>query len=797
LSQAPLPKFITVHGHFYQPPRENPWLEAVETQASAHPWHDWNERIAAECYAPNTAARRVGAGNRILDIVDNYEKISFNIGPTLASWLEGQRPDVYTKILEADRRSRRARGGHGNAIAQVYNHVIMPLATRRDKVTQVRWGIEDFRHRFGRDPEGMWLAETAVDRESLNVLADAGIKFTILAPHQAARVRPLGAEAWDQVGEGVDPSRAYLWRSAAGPTLALFFYDAPIARAIAFEDALTRGEVLAERLRSGFAAGRSWPQLVHCATDGESYGHHAKFGEMALAAALELIEREGSTALTNYGAFLAGYPPTHEAEVRDNTSWSCAHGVERWRADCGCRTRPDQHQRWRGPLRETLDWLRDQVDLLFESRAGALLKDPWEARDDYIRVVLDRSANVRADYLARHQRRALDDVEQVTAIRLLELERQRLLMYTSCGWFFDEISRLEPVQVLRYAAMAIQYVRGLGGGALEAEFLRRLARAPSNLPELGDGAAVYRRFVRPAVVDSRRVVAHYAISSLFENYREEQRLYSYTARRLDAQVDADRGSTLRIGRVCVQSVVTGETNTAVYAVLHYGAHDVHCGLRGFDSVEAYNEMAADLRRQFARGSLSDVVHALDRYFPGEPHTLRDLFEDERRQILAHIAERALEEGDEAYGRVWNEHRALVRYLREMEAPVPEVLTAVARRVLVRSLAAELRDVEESGVVPDGALDLLGQARELGLTLDLTTANAPMRRAVARAMDVLANDPTPAQARLTLALVDRAWRLGVWFGFWDTQNRFFEIWRARPEARPALRPLAERLGFQLD
>jgi alpha-amylase/alpha-mannosidase (GH57 family) len=796
LSQSPS-KFIAVHGHFYQPPRENPWLEAVETQASAHPWHDWNERVTAECYAPNTAARRVGADNRILDIVDNYEKISFNVGPTLASWLQCQRPDVYTKILEADRRSRRARGGHGNAIAQVYNHVIMPLASRRDKVTQVRWGIEDFRHRFGRDPEGMWLPETAVDRESLEVLAEAGIKFTLLAPHQAARVRPLDAEAWEAVGEGVDPSRAYLWRSPAGPALVLFFYDAPISRAIAFENALTRGEILAERLRSGFAAGRTWPQLVHCATDGESYGHHAKFGDMALAAALELIEREGAATLTNYGAFLAAHPPTHEAEVRDNTSWSCAHGVERWRADCGCRTRADRHQRWRGPLREALDWLRDQVDLLYESRAGALFKDPWEARDDYIRAVLDRSADVRADYLARHQRRALDESEQVKAIRLLELERQRLLMYTSCGWFFDEISGLEPVQILRYAAMAIQYVRGLGGGALEDEFLRRLARAPSNLPELGDGAVVYRRFVRPTVVDSRRVVAHYAISSLFESYREDQRIYSYTVQRLDEQTDVQGGTSLRIGRVRVRSEVTGQADAAVYGMLHFGAHDVHCGLRGFDSIEAYDEMAADLRQQFIRGSLSDVVHALDRHFPGERRTLRDLFEDERRKVLAGIAERALEQGDEAYGRVWDEHRALIRYLREMEVPVPEVLTAVARRVLARSVAAELHGVEASGVVPDRALELLGQARQLGLTLDLTAVNAPMRRAVAHAIDALGGDPTPARARLALALVDRASRLGVWFGLWDAQNRFFEIWRTRPEARPALRPLAERLGFKLD
>ena len=796
MSQVPS-KFIAVHGHFYQPPRENPWLEAVETQASAHPWHDWNERVTAECYAPNTAARRVGADNRILDIVDNYEKISFNVGPTLAAWLERHRPDVYAKILEADRRSRSARGGHGNAIAQVYNHVIMPLATRRDKVTQVHWGIVDFRHRFGRDPEGMWLSETAVDRESLEVLAEAGIKFTILAPHQAARVRPLDLETWPEGGDPVDPSRAYLWRSATGPALALFFYDDLISRAIAFENALTRGEELAERLRGGFADGRAWPQLVHCATDGESYGHHTKFGDMALAAALEMIEREGAAELTNYGAFLAAHPPTHEAEIRDNSSWSCAHGVERWRADCGCRTRADWHQRWRGPLREALDWLRDQVDLLFESRAGALLKDPWEARDDYIRVVLDRSRDTRADYWARHQRRPLDDAEQVKASRLLEMERQRLLMYTSCGWFFDEISRLEPVQILRYAASAIQYVRGLGGGALEEEFLRRLAPAPSNLPELGDGAEVYRRLVRPAVVDPRRVVAHYAISSLFESHREERRVYSYTIRRLDEQSDAHHGIALRIGRVSVRSEITGETDGAAYAVLHYGGHDVQCGLREFGSLEAYEELAADLRQRFARGSVSDVVRALDRHFPGEPYTLRHLFEDDRRTVLAHIAEGVLQRDDGTYRHIWDENRMLIRHLRETDATVPEVLATVARHVLARSITAELGQAEASGVVPDRVFDLLEEARQGGLSLDLSAANPQARRTVARAMDALAVDPAPERAQSALALIDRAWRLGVWFGLWDTQNRFLEIWRRRPEARPALRALAERLGFRLD
>jgi hypothetical protein len=766
-------------------------------QDSAAPWHDWNERVTVECYAPNTAARRVGDDNRILDIADNYEKISFDFGPTLLSWLECHRPDVYAKILEADRVSRQTRGGHGNAIAQVYNHAILPLCTRRDKVTQVRWGLEDFRHRFGREPEGMWLAETAADAESLEVLAEAGVKFTILAPHQAARIRPLDAETWEPAGDHVDPSRAYLWRSPAGPTLALFFYDAPISRAIAFEDGLARGEVLAARLRNGFAEARDWPQLVHCATDGESYGHHTPFGDMALAAALQQLEREGFAALTNYGQFLAAHPPTHEAEIRDNTSWSCAHGVERWRADCGCRTRADWHQRWRGPLREALDWLRDQVDLVYERRAAALLKDPWEARDDYVRVVLDRSPEARADWFARHRLRPLDEAEQVKAIRLLELERQRLLMYTSCGWFFDEISGIEPVQILRYAAMAIQYVRTLGGGALEEEFVRRLAKAPSNVLELESGAGVWRRLVRPAMVDLRRVVAHYAISSLFESWGGEERICAYTVRRLDEQGVADGGTALRVGRVAVRAEVTGEADEATYAVLHYGGHDFHCGVRGSEEREAYDTMAAELRRTYAAGALSDMVRALDRHFPGEPYTLRHLFLDGRRKILAAVTDAVLERNEPIYRRIWEENRKLVRYLRDVDGAVPDALTMPARHILARDIARLLADVDRTGRVPERALELMDEAESLGLALDLGAARAPVRRAVALAMDALTAEPTAERAGLVLALIEAAHRLQIRYGHWQTQNRFFEIWRPRPDVHPALRPLADRLGFRLD
>jgi len=790
-----LNRAIVIHGHFYQPPRENPWLESVEVQDSAAPFHDWNERVTAECYAPNTAARRVDDTNRVLDIVNNFEKISFNIGPTLFAWLERHRPDVYAKIIEADRASVAARG-HGNAIAQVFNHMIMPLATRRDKVTQVRWGIDDFRARFGREPEGLWLPETAVDSESLEVLAEAGVKFTILAPHQAGRIRQLGTEAWQDVGTGIDPSRPYLWRGPRGLSLALFFYDGPISRAIAFERLLERAENLVAWFNAAFSDTRTWPQLVHCATDGETYGHHSRFGEMALAAAVQQIEAEETATLTNYGAFLAANPPTHEVEIRERTSWSCAHGIERWRSDCGCRTRGDWHQRWRAPLREALDWLRDQIDPFFEARASAHLKDPWAARDHYAAVLLDRSLERLDAFLDDHAHGRLDQAARVEARRLLELERNRLLMYTSCGWFFDEISAIEPVQILRYAAMALQYLNDLGGGRLEDEFVRRLAAAPSNLPEMRDGAEVYRRLVRPTAVNLGRVVTHYAITGLLDAYPEDARIYAYRVERLDEARETSNGTTLAVAHVRVSSEMTGETREMAYALAYFGGHDFSCGVRTWDDQATYDALKADLLARCARQSVADLVRGLDEYFPGGLSSLSHLFLDERRRVLANVIRATLERHEETYRKIWEENRKLVHYLREADAPIPEALAIIARHVLEEQITAELQALPELLVIPDRVVSIVDEANALGLKLDLVPQRAVMHRAVARALDAVAELPSRERIAQPTALIEGARRLGIPYGRWVAQNRFFEIWSERQEARGDLQPLATALGFSL-
>lgn len=389
---------VCIHGHFYQPPRENPWLGEVGVQRSAAPYHDWNERVTAECYAPNTAARILDDDGMIEELVNNYARISFTAAPTLFAWLERHRPRIYGAILDADRESRERYGGHGSAIACCYNHVIMPLAARRDKRAQVAWGVRDFASRFGREPEGMWLSETAVDIESLEMLAAAGIRFTILAPHQAAGVRAIGEEGWTDISGGrVETRMPYLCRLPSGGSIAVFFYDGAISRDIAFGDLLSDGRRFADRLTGAFSRERGRPELVHIATDAETYGHHREFGEMALARCLRAIEAHRDIRLTVYGEYLAAHPPTHEALIREGTSWSCAHGIERWRGECGCHSglHPGWSQAWRGPLREAIVMVRDALAPRSEEALATLVRDPAEARDDVVALVLSPGGRTR------------------------------------------------------------------------------------------------------------------------------------------------------------------------------------------------------------------------------------------------------------------------------------------------------------------------------------------------------------------------------------------------------------------
>ncbi len=724
-------RYICIHGHFYQPPRENPWLEMVEVQDSAYPYHDWNERIAAECYGPNAAARALDGEGRVLRLSNNYARISFNFGPTLLSWLEKADPDVYTAILAADRDSRKHFSDHGSALAQAYNHMIMPLANRRDKETQVAWGVRDFRHRFGRDPEGMWLPETAVDLETLDIMAGHGVRFTILEPHQARQVRRLDGQgqAWrDLAGGRIDPSMAYQVRLPSGRTMAVFFYDGPISRGVAFEGLLHRGEDLAHRLAGAFVATRTWPQIVHIATDGESYGHHHRYGEMALAHALSYIEKEGLARLTNYGEFLDRHPPLYEVEIAENTSWSCAHGVERWRSDCGCTcggtppgSRAPWNQAWRTPLREALDWLRDALAPCFEEQARGLLKDPWAARNDYIDVINDRSAASVDRFLARHAAAPLDPAGKGRALSLLEMQRHAMLMYTSCGWFFNDISGLESVQILQHAGRVLHLARQVVGDAFEPRFLEILERAPSNLPDHQNGRHVFETLVRPEVVDWENVVTHHAMGSLFGPPREHARLSAFSVDRLDHQALELGKARMVLGRARVTSHVTGESGPFSYGFLHLNDHNVFGGVGHDPGEEKFGAMVREAGPLFLAADFPATIYALDRHLGGLGYSLKSLFRDDQRRILNHISKSTLGQAEAMYQQLFENHQPLLRFLLDLNVPfnvlsvpLPKALQTAAEFVVNVRLRRALELTEPDSVQVRG---LLKEAQAWHLTLD--------------------------------------------------------------------------------
>ena len=707
-------RYVCVHGHFYQPPRENPWLEVVEQQDAAYPFHDWNERITAECYAPNARARVLDGEGRISWLLNNYAHLSFNVGPTLLGWMHTSAPETYAAIIDADRQSARRFGGHGSAMAQVHSHTILPLANDRDRRTEIRWALIDFRHHFGREPEGIWLPETAVDVATLEVLAEHGLRFTVLSPYQAARVRPVGASSWTPVDHGdIDPRMPYLVRLPSGRSIAVFFYDSAIAHAVAFEGVLTSADRFVRRLVGGFD-GRDHPQLVSIATDGESYGHHHRHGEMALAATLQRLEARDDVSLTNYAQFLELCPPTHEVEVVENSSWSCAHGVERWRTDCGCGAEGGAHQRWRAPLRSALDWLRDGLGRLYESHATPLLTDPWAARDDYHAVVLDREAALE-DFLDRHAARPLDADERTRALRLLEVQRQALLMYSSCGWFFEELSRLEPVQILRYAARAIQFARvATGQDELEAPFVARLAAAESNDPTYRDGRGVWEQLIAPEVIELDQVAAHVAISGLTWPYGHTERIGAYEVTR-QGHRELEAGSAkLATGRLTVRSTVTLSRTQVEFAVLHLGDHNFTCGLRPRGSDEAFKRLVTRLEASFDTADFLRVIRGIDDAFEGESYSLRSLFRDEQRRILHAVLADTLEETERTYRSIFRTRAPMMRYLADLNIALPAGLLSAAEVVLNADLDARLA---HRSVDPAEVRELLEEARRFAIQLD--------------------------------------------------------------------------------
>jgi alpha-amylase/alpha-mannosidase (GH57 family) len=711
-------KYVCVHGHFYQPPRENPWLEYVELQDSAYPYHDWNARITEECYRQNAASRILGPDRKIVDIVNSYESISFDFGPTLLYWLESHTPDVYEQVLEADKKSRERFSGHGCALAQAYNHMVLPLSNPRDKQTQVIWGIEDFRQRFQRDPEGMWLPETAVDLPSLEVLAEHGIKFTILAPRQAKRVRKVGGRRWRDVTDAtVDTSVPYVCNLPSGRQISLFFYNGPPSHDIAYGGLLHSGENFARRLMDAFPQDDGQAHLVHVATDGESFGHHHHHGDMALAYCLHHIQTNDLAKITVHAEYLEKFPAEQEVEIWEQSSWSCAHGVERWKSNCGCaadQARSGQQQ-WRAPLREAFDWLRDKLAGVYEDRMAKFHADPWQLRNRYIDIVNDRSLENVKTFIANTTGGELSQQDTVTFLKLLEMQRNAMLMYTSCGWFFDNISGIETVQVMEYAARAMQLCHEVHNWSLEQEFKGILQNAPADTRPFTNGKEVYEAYVQPAQIDLHRVGAHFALSSVFEESPEDTaEIYSYSATIDDFERVEAGVQLLTTGRTRLRSNVTLEEYSVDSAVLYLGDHHLFAAVQGRMADEDFQRNRQDLTTAFRKGDSNEVMRLMNVAFDGKNYSLSHLFKDQQRQILNELLESTWEEIESSFRHIYEHNYAIMQMIRNMNMPLPKALSAPAEFILNEDLCAEIQAVE---IDLDRLRVLADEAERLSLSLD--------------------------------------------------------------------------------
>ncbi len=766
---------VCIHGHFYQPPRENPWLGEVEIQDAAYPYHDWNERISAECYAPNSAARILDNEKNIINIVNNYAKMSFNFGPTLLSWMERHELEIYSAILEADKVSKNTFSGHGAAIAQAYSHMILPLADSRDKQTQIIWGIQDFIHRFKRKPEGMWLPETAVDLETLDILAEHRIAFTILSPLQASRARKIGNRDWTEVAGGkIDLKRPYTVRLPSGKTIAVFFYDGPLSHDIAFGDLLNNGEVFAQRMLQAFSQEQTKAQIVHIATDGESYGHHHRFGDMALAYCLDKIESSGIANLTVYGEYLEKYPPEYEVEIVENSSWSCPHGVERWRSNCGCNTgkHPTWTQEWRAPLREAMDWLRDQARSLYSGKMVNFVKDPWAMRNAFIQVVLEREETNVESFFHKQKIADLGSTDKITVLKLLELQRNAMLMYTSCGWFFDDISRIEAVQVMMYAGRVLQLVKETSGEDLESGYTERIERAPSNHKAFENGAQIYARYVKPAVLDLLRIGVHYAVSSLFEEYPETIRIGEYTAQSQFNEVIESSSLRLALGKARIRSNTIWEEDTISYAVLHFGDQNLNGGARHFADDSAFTAMQNEIKEAFLRGDVPQVVRLMDKHFGDHNYSLWHLLRDKKREVLNLILNSTLKEAEQSLRQIFEKHYAVMYALKENNIPLPKSFAASMEFILNADFK---RLMEEDVLDLKNIKRMIDEFRKWDLTPDKSLLGYVASLKLNTIMgDISAEPEDLSRLQKTDDLLNTLKAFPIGLNLWRSQNIYFTL-----------------------
>jgi alpha-amylase/alpha-mannosidase (GH57 family) len=776
---------VIIHGHFYQPPRENPWTGSIEIQDSAAPYHDWNERVTAECYTPNGRSRVLDERGRVKDVVNNYRHLSFNIGPTLLSYLEVAHPESYQRILTADRLSLQDRG-RGNAMAQAYNHPILTLMSARDRQTQILWGLHDFRARFGREAEGLWLPETAANHLVMDDVARLGVRFVLLAPTQAEAIRPLAGGAWQELGPGGPPThRAYQVRTPHGPVAVLFFHE-QISRAVAFEHLLRNAGVYADRIEG---IGRAAPEaegdrLVLVATDGESYGHHEPMGDMCLAyLATRELPRRG-LKLTNPATFLDAHPPAWEVRLKPGhlglgTAWSCAHGVGRWREDCGCTTGgpASWHQGWRAPLRAAFDALRERTDALYELQAGALFRDPWKARDEYVQVLAGRKLGAARRFFERHAPRVLTDEERAQAYRLLEMQLHGMLMYTSCGWFFSDLSGLEAVQNLRYYTRAAQLAELLAGSPQDAEARRLLGVARSNLAAMGSGLDLLRRAVEPSMLSPARAAAHLGALALMDPRQPAARLHAFRVEAHSAERASQAGVELFLGRLTVLTDRTREGGTFEVLALANRELKLRALVRAWDPAArplALEEALAEVERAGLEAAAERLAGRFELTL-GLPDMLQDL----RLRAVGTLLRPVLAELTRTLDGLYQQNEGLLRTLVPLGLALPSALRpAVGYAANRRFNELFARALETGDFDPPRRQAEMLQA--LGLALGLESSGRRLGRHLSERLEAMLRKAAPAVAAEVTALLSAAREMQVPFDEASLQDR-----------------LAERLGRTLD
>ena len=825
--------FVAIHGHFYQPPRENPWLEIIETEESAHPFHDWNERIALECYRPNAHARILDGKSKILEIINNYSSISFNFGPTLLPWLEKHFPSVYQRTLEADRESLR-RFGHGNAIAQVYNHIIMPLANNRDKETEVLWGMADFEKRFRRKPEALWLPETAVNYATLRVLVKYGMRYLILSPFQASRARSFGGRKWSDVSQGrIDTTRPYrcFIQDASGKKLLdqfidIFFYNGVISKEIAFGDLLKDGNNLCDRFAQFYQESKQRPQLIHIATDGETYGHHMKFGEMALAYALAKGFPARGLELINYGSFLKRFPPVHEVEIDEGpkgegTSWSCAHGVGRWKEDCGCSTggKPGWNQEWRKPLREALDLLRDDLSRVFEREGEKIFQNVWQARNGYIEVILNRSPEGIKDFFDRYGVKGLEEEGRVKGLKLLEIQKHALQMYTSCGWFFNDLSGIETIIVLQHASRAVQLAEEWTGGEVEAKFVRHLSEAKSNLPEVGKGDQVYQRLVKPKWVTPERVVNHFAITSLLDSGDGEKQIFSYRVEKIHFEKMERKSNLLVVGQLRITSEIIPEPREFLFGLISSKKEVLRTWVLERKEGLEFSNFKEKAQESFGTGD-EEITQVLTSLLGNLTFTLRDTFKEERQVIFQKLIQKEFDEHCQVYADLFDRTKQTVEVLSREGLEIPFEIRVAAEVTLSNRLFQEIKDLNRDfkGTIERRKIDeIVEEAREHGYHLRKEKSLLALNEILMDRMNALQKTTGPDLSRQSelaeevVRLLDfaRKWELEI--SLEETQNSMGEMleqcvgdleqcWWENGTPKlfsPNLILLAEKLGFNVE